>query len=129
MSKSIKPGDKCITGYHGTSLTEAKQVLKEGFAPDKEIQFFPIDSTRTVRMIGRFAAIEAGDAEYVLIEAQFPEVLVTEGIEDDYVMIPSDAIKDIEIKSVTAWQMRANAGIPPRQLYPFIAADFAERWQ
>lgn len=129
MSEFTPASDVYTTGYHGTSLASAERIIAHGFEPDQEVWFFPINKTRTVRTIGRFAALAAGDTEYVLIEADFPPSPLTEGLEDDHIVIEGDAVDRIEIKNVTAWQSRMNAGIPPRQLYPVDTINFAERWQ
>lgn len=122
MSEKKEPGGLYTAGYHGTSVEHAMQIAQSGFdATEGAVVFLPEWNLRAAIHQGIRESI--GMPEFAIVYARFPATSLTDGVEHAELIITPKLVEEITIVRAMAWQMRRNAGIPPRPLYdhePYI---------
>ena len=116
MSEKKEPGGLYTAGYHGTSVEHAMRIAQSGYdATEGAVVFLPEYNLRGA--IHQGVKESVGMPEFAIVFARFPATALTEGVEHAELVIPHDLLGGITIVRAMAWQMRRNAGIPPRPLY------------
>lgn len=127
MSEKKEPGGLYTAGYHGTSVEQAMRIVEIGFdTTASSVVFSPTDDMWAAAH--RAIRASVGQREFAVVEATFPSVPVVHTLDGEQLILPPEILADVEVVRIMAWQMQANSGIPPRQLFPEHLREFREWW-
>ena len=107
MYFSKNPDSLHISGYHGTDITSAIKIVKEGFRGDTgDVYFAPLNNIGLAESHAILRAHNGSDDTYAVLQGSFPGKKTEFGLRGDHIRIPS-----FEVGRVTVVGMRIyNAG-------------------
>lgn len=110
-----KLGELQFIGYHGTSISNARNIEQYGFTSDGQpICFAPFDNIGFAQNHGRRRAEELGDSEYGVVLANFPPHPLEFGLGGDQINVAAADAGKIIVRNVLVFETRPSGLIAPR---------------
>lgn len=106
--------DYDYAGYHGTTLSNAVTIKREGFKNNGyPVCFAPINNLEFAQRHGNRHAEEIGDTQYGVVLANFPSRRIEFGIEGDQINVPIEDIGRIVVRDVLVFETIPSGLIVP----------------